>query len=306
MSRSDIRENLRVRVGIVTMFSGENEIGIQKASLDSQDHVDWEQVLIEGLSKVDAHSAFRSIVQGDRLKADLYVKLDADMVFVGSSSLKWIVDVFQSDPNLCHLVMPVQDWPSDEPIYGAHAYRVGVTFPYGGTRLFTDPNPKITGTKRTLDIQHDPVVAHMADPSESQSCLLGYHRALKVVQKGAFIKDYKNARFQLDYLERISVANAADPDPRRECILLGACAVLSGGLAASTFEKSDATFDKIQARYSRPEVRTRALKKMAPGGWGFRSWKFRYGWLPSVWSVPALHLHRKAYKVWTAIKRIGS
>lgn len=294
-----------MKVGIVTMFSGENEIGIQRNSLDCQQGVDLEQFLIEGMSEVDAHSALRSVVEGDQLRADIYVKLDADMAFVDESALKRIVDFFEADPDLCHLVTPVFDWPSNGPIYGAHAYRVGVKFPYGGTGLFTDPNPRITGARLTLDVHHEPLISHMSNPSESQCYLLGYHRALKVVQKGAWIKDFKNARFQLDYLERISEANALDPDSRRESILLGACAVLAGGLSAKTFEKSDATFEQIQAMYSNHDARVRSLKSMASQSLGLRYWRLRHGYLPSVWSVPGLHLYRLAYQVWAAIKRTG-
>lgn len=305
MSRLNSESDSRIKVGIVTMFSGENEIGIQRDSLNCQQGVDFEQFLIEGLSKIEAHSVFRNVVERDELRADLYVKLDADMAFMDRSALKRITNFFEANPNLCHLVTPVQDWPSNRPIYGAHVYRTGVKFPYKGTGLFTDPNPKISGTRLTLELNHEPLISHMPDPSESQCYLLGYHRALKVIQKGVLIKDFQNARFQLDYLENISSANEINPDSRRDCVLLGAWAVLSGRLSASTFEKSDATFEQIQKMCSHHRTRMSALKRMESGSSALRCWRFMHGYLPSVWSVPGLYFYRMAYRMRTAIRRCG-
>lgn len=284
------------RTLVITLFSGEQELGLLKDSLISQTYKNWSHEIISFLPEVEAHRKLREQIETRKDEFDLFIKLDADMVFNSDDSLRKIVDFFVKEPRLDHLVTPVFDIPSSSNIYGAHFYRSGVYFPYGGDGLFTDPNPRINGIRYIEPINTKAYINHMQDPSDKQAFLLGVHRILKVVQRDRIIKDYDNAKFQMNYISAIADTNKVDPSKVRELVLCG---------AESVFTSTEKLFHKDLKKEK--GVEDQELLKKQIYNWEsdskiFKQRIFRYTQLPKFWSIPLLHIYKLVYKLYKIIK----
>ena len=100
---------MRVLVG--TLFSYENEFEQCVASLHGQSYPHWVHKVYENLPNKLAHETLYREFMNNAEKFDLFLKLDADMVFMDSKGLAQIVELFQAKPDLDHLQMLVHDYP---------------------------------------------------------------------------------------------------------------------------------------------------------------------------------------------------
>lgn len=196
--RTARRGKPKVMVG--TLSSGENEHDRCIASVKAQRYGKLDHKVFEGLGKKDAVSTLMETFE--RSKADILLKVDADMVLLDPNLVQRVVDVFTANPNVDMLQMAITDFFSGGPIQGINAYRKGFGWSTGKQdKLFTD-RTKIVKERRMVNWTTfvDDVI-HCPDPSPFQAFHFGVHRALKVLQpEGEFQRE--RAIEQLVYLER--------------------------------------------------------------------------------------------------------
>lgn len=209
------------KVLIITMFSGENEILLNKKSVLEQRGVEAVQSVIEHLPNLEAHTKLYSIIMKERQNFDYFVKLDADMVLRTPNSLLKILKPFKMDPNLDHYHAPVFDHPSGFQLMGVHVFSNRVTWKFPLDALFPDPFPFIQGSRLVVKNCENPQVDHMPNPSLDQAYQFGYHRALKITQRERRRKVASHARYQLRLFELIWLQYRATKDELRAKMLTG-------------------------------------------------------------------------------------
>lgn len=210
-----------LRVLVLTLFSGEQELGINRISVQEQVGCEIKQVIISNLPNVEAHENLYRMIMANAEHFDVFVKLDADMCFCSPTSLKKICTYFCDSPDLDHYHAPVFDHPSNSYFMGFHVFSNRVTWNLPLDALFPDPFPKIYGrqyVERTLPI---PLIDHMQNPSLEQGYMLGFHRALKITQKGRTRKSSSRSFQQLRFINKIWRCFLSKQDVTRACIIIG-------------------------------------------------------------------------------------
>ncbi len=261
------------RILVLTLASGENELAECRRSVAAQRGGSTKHLLIEDMANAEAHAAlYRTVVYraGD---ADLFVKLDADMVLADTDVLKRIAGYFDQDPELDHLVLGVEDWFTDSTIIGVHAFSPRVRWRSDGSGLFTDPDPVFPGRKLVIEHPWPPVVFHGPDPSPFQAFFFGVHRAMKACQRPFDWSDRQlyGARTNWQALVRLWRHARRNPDPRLGLALWGADLVFRGRLPATAVNRSDPAL--IEAfELARQLTRDEIDSRLAPR-WG--SWRTR-------------------------------
>lgn len=229
------------RILVLTLASGENEFAECRRSVGVQVGVSTEHVLFEEMENAEAHAALYRTIMDRADEADLFLKLDADMVLADEGVLERIAGYFERDPELDHLVLGVEDWFTDSTIIGVHAFSSRVRWRPDASGLFTDPDPVFPGRKLVVERPLPPVVHHGPDPSPFQAFFFGVHRAMKASQR-PFAWHHRQlfgARANWQMLVRLWRHAQKDPDPRLGLALWGADLVLRGRLPASAVNRSD-------------------------------------------------------------------
>lgn len=210
------------------MYSGENEIDANRRSLRKQTNKNWKQATIEGLSNEAAHRHLYRLFTERQPDFDLFVKLDADMVFASECSLELMVGLFERFPELDHAVLPVRDWASGLDIHGIHVFSDRVSWNHGDDQLFVDRDPVYPGKKLAKRRLSEPLVLHSPDPSPWQAFRFGAHRALKMLQRERKRLRLHRSRNQWRLLLAVSDRVRRDGDRRRGLVLAGADRAVRG------------------------------------------------------------------------------
>jgi hypothetical protein len=210
------------RILVGTLFCGENEFGALKQSLSEQTYPHWKHVVYKNLPNKEAHDRLYRTFMEEQGDFDLFLKLDADMVFRTDEGLERIVRIFEEDPDLDHLTLAVWDWYSDSLIEGLHTFSDRARWETGEESRFVDPSPLIRGKRQKLWTDPAPVVDHSPDPSPFQAFRFGVHRALKVVQRDRWIMRFRQAMGQWTLLRNCWKHFEKEGDRRLGLALLGA------------------------------------------------------------------------------------
>ena len=210
------------RILICTLYSGEPQLSALKDSLGAQSVRNWTQRIFEFLPNREAHRTLYRYIMDAHGQFDVFMKIDADMVLRRASVLEEIVERFARIEDLDHAVFAVHDWAAQRNIMGLHAFSPRALWKESSEALFVDPEPRIPG--RRLVYWNDPeaVADHMPDPSFPQAYTFGFHRALKVVQRGRVHANVAQARAQMQLLQKVWDAFCATGDARRASVLQGA------------------------------------------------------------------------------------
>lgn len=166
------------------MYSGENEFEACKEALASQSYTNHELVTIENKPNREAHHTLYRTIMEHADEFDLFVKLDADMVFKNDGALERIVDLFASEPALDQAVFAVHDFIPDKLSWGMHTFSNRVKWDLDEEALFVDPNPHYPGKKMDIWNDIEPLVDHAPDPLPYHAFHFGLHRGLKAFQWG--------------------------------------------------------------------------------------------------------------------------
>jgi hypothetical protein len=236
---------LRVLIG--TLYTGENEFEQCKQSIRDQTHEDWEHVVFKHLPNKEAHDRlYRTFM--DRTDFDLYVKLDADMVFRSPDSLETLVELFRDEPELDHAILAVHDWASGSLIMGLHAFSDRAEWAASNEKLFVDHSPEIPGKRFSTKGPPAPIVDHSPNPSPFQAFRFGVHRALKVVQRDRGKLDLFRSRMQWTLLGNIWDRFSDTGIRRLGLVVLGAETVLENSVQRTSYATSS---DHLRTRFER-------------------------------------------------------
>lgn len=268
----------QMRVLIGTLYSGENEFHKCVEATRAQSYLNWEHQVYSHLPNKAAHDTLYADFMRRCADFDLFVKLDADMVFVNSESLGKIVALFQADPELDVVTSAVYDWYSDSLVIGMHAYSRRVTWESGEEDLFVDYHASFPGRKVVLRRAPAPLVIHSPDPSPIQAFRFGIHRALKAFQPGRDSFEAWQSIFQWVVLNRVWNHFSRTWDRRLGLAILGADHVMEGTASRSHYDAgSDATlsiygpyaeclskelYRKLAQRWANPVSRHRAYMRI--------------------------------------------
>lgn len=111
---------------------------------------------------------------------------------------------------------------------GMHMFSNRVKWTISKEALFVDPAPKREGEQLVCWDGPSPVAEHSPNPSIEEAFMFGYHRALKVLQRGRWIKDIGQAKFQLNLLQQVWNCLEKDFDKRRIATIYGAEKAFNG------------------------------------------------------------------------------
>jgi len=262
-----------MRLLILTLYSGENEIEACLRSVNSQSYQDCDQRVFENLPNADAHARLYETIMAERENFGLFLKLDADMALADPEVVGDLVRVFEERPDLDHLVVAVSDWMTDSQIIGAHIFSNRVRWRRHEETLYVDPDPEFPGRKLVVDKPSRDLILHAGDPSPLQAFHFGAHRALQASQVYRSLSDARphNARVQWQYLDRVWDHYVRSGDRRLGLAILAADMVFRRQLPATANEYSDAALltalgsaeglddvairERLEPRWGNPKVR---------------------------------------------------
>jgi hypothetical protein len=267
-----MRDTPRVLVG--TLYCGENEFEALKESLRGQNYSHWEHVVYKNLPNKEAHDRLYRTFMEEQDNFDLFLKLDADMVFRSDDGLDQIVRVFLENPGLDHLTLAVRDWYSDSLIEGLHTFTDRAQWETGGEPRFVDPSPLIPGEKQKLWTDPAPIVDHSPDPSPFQAFRFGVHRALKVVQRDRWIMWFRQATGQWNLLRNCWEHFEEVGDRRLGLALLGAEEVFQERAHAEEYDQKQEALERRLEKYESWDIEK--IRQVLRVRWG-RGWKRKVG-----------------------------
>lgn len=246
-----MRDSPRVLVG--TLYCGENEFEALKQSLRAQTYPHWKHVVYKNLPNKEAHDRLYSTFVEEQDDFDLFLKLDADMVFRSDEGLEQIVRFFRENPDLDHLTLAVRDWYSDSLIEGLHTFSSRARWETGEEGRFVDPSPVIPGKKQKLWTEPAPVVDHSPDPSPFQAFRFGVHRCLKVLQPERRLLRYRQVRMQWALLKKCWDHFQHDEDRRLGLAVLGADLTIDGEIESEQYNRNQSLLYKDFQAYAQLE-----------------------------------------------------
>lgn len=232
-----------------TLYCGENEFEALEQSLRSQSYPHWEHVVYENLSNKEAHDRLYRTFMEEQDDFDLFLKLDADMIFRTDEGLEQIVQIFEENSDLDHLTLAVRDWYSNSLIEGLHTFSDRARWETGEESRFVDPSPIILGERQKQWTDPAPVVDHSPDPSPFQAFRFGVHRALKVVQRDRWIMRSWQATGQWDLLCKCWDHFKEIEDRRLGLALLGAEEVFSDQVSGAEYDRDQGALERRLANY---------------------------------------------------------
>lgn len=221
-------KNKNPKILIGTLYSGENELDDCIKSVEKQNYTNWNHKIFRNLPNKEAHDTLYSFFMNNQKEYELFIKLDADMVFKHEKCLEEIVKIFQKNKNLDHLVTAVHDFFSDSLIMGLHVFSNRVRWQKDKEEVFVDPDPWQPGEKISLWDSPAPLVLHNSNPDPVQAYSFGIHRMTKAIQKDR--KELKRAQVKIQWglINKLWQHFERTGDKRLGLAIIGADEVLSG------------------------------------------------------------------------------
>ncbi len=202
-NNGESRRSLCRRVLVLTMYSGENEFDSCIKSVQAQTHSNWDHKKFENLPNKEAHDALYSEIMAQKDNFDLFIKLDADMIFNDEYCMEKIVALFEKYPDMDHAETILFDWFSNSLIWGLHIFTGKACWRKDSENLFVDYNPKIPGQKKRFCNHGAPFVTHCPNPSPFHAYHFGIHRGLKALQFGKTEYKLPQVYFQWELINKV-------------------------------------------------------------------------------------------------------
>lgn len=256
---------------VITLHSGENEFDQCRDALEAQDYQNWEHKVYSFLPNKEAHEALYTEIM-TRREHDLFIKLDADMVFTRDGAMAEIVAYFSARPDLDHAMFAVHDYMSDSSIMGLHVFSNRATWPAINDRLFVDPIPTVPGRRQLVWRAPAPFVHHSPDPSPLQAFRFGVHRALKAYQPGRALMSGKQAVRQWRLLTKVWDHFERTRDRRLGLAILGAELVRTGDLCPRENEYAGSEVEEAFESYG--DIGSEALYRRLNATWSPKLGRF--------------------------------
>lgn len=220
LSGEDVLLPLPKKVLILVLSSGENETQECLVSIHSQVGVDFQVHRIIDLPNKEAHDTLYRKIEKESKNFDVFVKIDADMVFVADDTLLRMVRYFD-ERDLDHASFSVLDWYSQLSIMGMHMFSNRCTWPDLSDHLFVDPRPNFPGVSKLIWEKPSPVAYHSPNPSIAQAVQFGIHRGLKIAQRKRGAINFSSAVFHHDLMNQVYNMSLLSEDVRRKAALFG-------------------------------------------------------------------------------------
>ena len=175
---------MKILVG--TLHAIENELDECLASIRAQTHPAHDLFVISGKPNKEAHDDLYQTFMDRAGEVDLFIKIDADMVITRPTFFEEVVERFEAEPDLTHLLIAVHDWMTDRPIMGMHVFRSCHRWhcrEASSETLFVD----MVDVEESLTKDRDvlaPAAIHCSDSSPLQAFHFGVHKAVKFLQYG--------------------------------------------------------------------------------------------------------------------------
>ncbi len=240
----------RPQILICTLSSGENEFAECKDSLKRQTYKNWKHRIFSHLPNKEAHDRLYREFMAQRHQYDLFLKLDADMVFISQDALAKVVNLFLDEPELDHAEIALHDWFSDSLIMGLHAFSNRARWVPDSETLFVDRDPVIPGIKRQYWQNPAPIVSHCPNPADFQSFHFGVHRAFKSIQSNRKDLDWYQSRYQWRLLRNVWYNFLARSDRRLGFACLGADRVFKGEIKSAHYDYTNSELRKTFEKYA--------------------------------------------------------
>jgi hypothetical protein len=209
------------KVLILLLSSGENELEDCKLSIKNQKNVDFDIFHIKDLPNKEAHLKLYKTIEENIDYYSIFVKVDADMVFLDDYKLYEIIKCFTKDDELDHIAFSVFDWYSQKAIIGMNAFSNRCFWPKFDDLLFVDPLPCYPGKSKIVWNSPAPVALHSPNPSIIESIQFGFHRGKKIVQYDRRIPVINRSNFQYNLMYQVYAQMLLDSDERRLAVLYG-------------------------------------------------------------------------------------
>lgn len=210
------------RVCILTLYSGEQDYPYCLKSLEVQSHRDFEHRVIAGLGNHAAHAALYATIAREIDRFDLFLKLDADMVFRSEQSLARMIDEMAAEPECDHATWHVLDFLSETKLRGIHMFSRRVRWPEIVPGMFVDPDPVISGRRVEFSKNRECHVLHAPFPSRQQAFQFGLHRGTKCFATGLAGNGWGMKHFQFKFLCAVWEMFVRTRDETRGMAMLGA------------------------------------------------------------------------------------
>lgn len=160
-----LKLKMNILVGI--MHCIENEFAQCLESIDTRTLPAYGRFVVSNLPNKEAHGTLYRSFMERAYEVDLFIKVDADMVLGSPTFFDECAARFQSDPDLQHLAIAVNDWMTRRRIFGPHVYRSSHGWQETGEVIFVDmvdhPHQRVADT---TDLA--PAAVHCLDPSAFQ------------------------------------------------------------------------------------------------------------------------------------------
>jgi hypothetical protein len=229
------------KILIGTLYSGENELNDCIKSVKKQNYTNWKHKIFRNLPNKEAHDTLYGFFMNNQKEYDLFIKLDADMVFINKNALDEIVNIFRKNKNLDHLVTAVHDFFSDSLIMGLHIFSNKVWWEKNEDDLFVDPNPSRAGKKINIKEVPAPFVTHSPNPSLMQAYNFGVHRTSKAIQPQKIKIKKGQAFYQWNLIKKIWFNFKKTGDIRLGLTILGAEDVLAKKYDHNNYKNIDSS-----------------------------------------------------------------
>lgn len=268
----ETKNNPRIYVG--TLYSNENEFEDCVRSIQQQTYQHFDHYIFKNLPNKEAHVAlFKSFVERAKEYAFL-IKVDADMVLSDPALFEKIVKKMEELPDIEILTIAVDDFFSDQLIFGLNTYRNTVHWDFAKENLFVDI-PNVPRERYFFDDKElAPAATHCSNPSPFQALHYGVHRGLKVIQLDQESKKESSRRAKWTGAERTWVHYLQTDDTRLGLACLGAELAYAGFFQISDLDITNPNLGKILIRFI--DLDNKALHRKVS--------KFRFlnfGFLPS-------------------------
>jgi hypothetical protein len=200
-------------------YSGENEFEKSFKSISVQDYDCATLTTFKGFAKKQAHDEMWSAFM--KSGADLLIHVGADMVIYDSSLFSNIVTMFMANPWMQNLEFTVDDYFSDQMIWGLNVYH-NIDWKQGSEQVFTDFVPVDEGCKvMAYGPPYAPVASHCESPGFFQSFHAGAHKALKLIESHKRCAASKFEYYQ-DIMQKTRRNYLKQKDVFRQLFMLGA------------------------------------------------------------------------------------
>ncbi len=242
------RERLK-KILILTLYSGENELAESLEVLSKQTYTNWEHKIISSLPNKEAHETLYFYIMSQSSGFDLFIKLDADMVLIGSDALASIVRFFASNPNVDQANFAVHDVLSDSRIMGLLVFSNKAKWFENRDDLFVDHTPVIPGKRLLIWGTPAPVALHCPNPHSFQAFHFGAHRAMKALQRNRTRKNWIQSALQWHLLMQVWRRFLVQQTRELGLFMLGAYSVWRGEIDGKGNEYQNASLKKAYDKY---------------------------------------------------------